>query len=140
VTTTDPLAGLPRDTRRRLDSFTQNVERIGLDQLPMYAARPVDRDHRRTIEQAEAVASENGRAATVDAVRESVLEYVNQRFVDAQFRPTWAGLSWVSAGTVDDRARIAVSLGEAAIAVALWDLLDEGVRDEMLGAWAGLAG
>ena len=42
-------------------------------------------------------------------------------------------------GTVDDRMKIAASLGEAMTAVAKWDVLDEGDRDELLGPWATLA-
>ena len=51
--------------------------------------------------------------------------------------PTWAGRR---AGSAQARStigsKIAVSLGEAVIAVALWDVLDEGDRAELLGAWA----
>jgi hypothetical protein len=138
MTTADPIASLPAPIRERLERFSLNVERIDIDQLPMYAARPLGSDHRRTIDDADLVAIESGREDAVGAVRSTALDYVNRKFVQAQFRPTWAGLAWVSAGTVDDRMRIANSLGEAMIAVALWDVLDEADRDEMLGPWASL--
>ena len=139
MTTADPMAALPSTIRERLERFGRHVERIDIDQLPMYAARPLDPGHRRSVDDADLVAIESGRQDAVEAVRQTAVDYVNRRFTEAQFRPTWAGQAWVSAGTVDDRTKIAASLGEAMTAVALWDVLDEGDRDELLGPWATLA-
>lgn len=135
----DPIGDLPRDVRRRLETFTSKVERVPLDQLPMYAARPLGSDHRRALENAELMANSNGRSEAVAAVRENSYGYLERQFADAQLHTSIAGLNWIGTGRVEDRARVAASLTEAITAIALWDLLDEGDRDEMLGAWAELS-
>jgi hypothetical protein len=48
--------------------------------------------------------------------------------------------NWGRPGTVADRANLAASLGEVAIALLLGDRLTEEDRDELLGAWVDLAG
>ncbi len=139
MTSIDPIADLPQEVRQRLEIFISKVERIGLDSLPMYAARPLGSDHQRAIENAESLANVHRRSEAVATVREKSFAYLERRFADAQLRTSVGGLNWIGTGRVEDRARVAVSLGEAFTAIALWDLLDEDDRDEMLGPWAELA-
>jgi len=43
-----------------------------------------------------------------------------------------------TAGTTDDPVRVMRSIADAIAAIALWDVLDEANRDELLGPWAAL--
>jgi hypothetical protein len=44
---------LPRDIRHQLDKFSEEVDRIGFDQLPTFVVTPNASAHRDSIEAAE---------------------------------------------------------------------------------------
>jgi hypothetical protein len=48
--------------------------------------------------------------------------------------------NWGRPGTIEDRANLAASLGEVALALIVGDAITADDRDELLGAWAELAG
>ena len=130
---------LPPDIRRRLAMFADRLERLRVDDLPMYAVRAIEPEHGRVVDEAELRAIESGRERVIEAARTSVADFIAGMFANAQYRPTMVGLNWgQSAGTTDDRVRIVVTLREAVTAIALWDVLDESDRAELLGAWANL--
>lgn len=137
---TDAIDRLPGSVRRRLAAFSGKVERVRLEDLPLYAATPDGRaEHQQALDSAERAAAESGRGRAVEVARSSVGEFLLRFYGDSQYRPTWVGLNWgQSLGTTDDRVRVMRSLGEAVAALVLWDVLTEGQRDELLGPWAAL--
>jgi hypothetical protein len=55
------------------------------------------------------------------------------------FDPTFVGLAWRHEPTGPaDRIRLIRTLSDAALAVAVRDLVDDGVADELLGPLAGV--
>jgi hypothetical protein len=135
----DPLDRLPDDARDRLDAFTRTLDRINLDDLPLYVARVRQPRHRRAVETAELVAIEGGLADTVDAARRVVIEQIIRGFAQSQFRVWIGGLKMApDMGPVDERVRIASSLGEAVTALVLGDRIDAATSGELLGLWSRL--
>ncbi|MEA2518702.1 MAG: hypothetical protein QOF49_782 [Chloroflexota bacterium] len=137
--TVDALAGLAPDARRRLDAFAKAVDRVNVEDLPLYVARARQPRHRRAVETAELVAIESGLATTVDAARHALIEAVFREFGARQFRVWLGGEAMApSLGPVDERLRIAASLGEAVTALVLGDRLDAADSSELLGLWPRL--
>jgi hypothetical protein len=137
----DALAGLSRDARADLERFAAALERIHVDDLPLFAVRPRQPAHRRAVESAALAARERGLEAAVDAAREVVIEYVVRRYGGAQFRTAYVGLNTAPGlGPTEDRVRVMQSLGEAVTAMALGDAIDASDRAELIGAWARIQG
>jgi hypothetical protein len=135
----DPLDRLTDDARRRLDAFTGALDRVNLDDLPLYVARLRQPRHRRAVETAELVAIEGGLADTVDAARRVVIEQIIRGFAESQFRVWIGGVKMTpDMGPVDERVRIAGSLGDAVTALVLGDRLDVATSGELLGLWSRL--
>ena len=135
----DPLDRLPDDARRRLDAFARALDRLNLDDLPLYVARTRQPRHRRAVETAELVAIEGGLDDTVDAARRAVIEQIMRGFAESQFRVWLGGVKMApDMGPVDERVRIAASIGEAVTALVLGDRLDADTSAELLGLWSRL--
>jgi hypothetical protein len=133
------LAALTTDARARLDRFSHALERLDVEDLPLYVARVREPRHQRAVETAELVAIESGLADAVAAARHVVLEGVIREFGDRQFRVWLGGVNMASnLGPVDERVQIARSLGEAVTAMVLGDRLDDDDAAELLGLWARL--
>jgi len=140
MTTAGPFDRLPSATRKRLETLSRNVDHVGLEQLPMYAARPLGHDHQQAVDNAERVTIETARQAAVAEARRIAWDYVERRFAEGGYRPGIGITGWTTAITSgEDRARLAKSFEEALTAIVLEDALDEADADEMLGAWASLA-
>ena len=138
--TAGPFDRLPSATRKRLETLSRNVDRIGLDQLPMYSARPIGHDHARAAENAKLVMVETARQAIVAEARRIAWDYIERRYAEAGYRAGIGITGWTASITSgEDRARLATSFEEALTAIVLEDALDEADVDEMLGAWASLA-
>ena len=130
---------LPDVARRRLQGFAGRVERIRIEDLPMYVVRPIEPGHGEAIERALTAAESNGLAPGIEEARSAMIRFVERQFADAQYRPTLGGVNWaLGLGPTEDRVKVARSLGEAVGAVVLWDALDEPDRAELLGPWANL--
>jgi hypothetical protein len=130
------LAGLPPDARTRLDGFSRALDRLNVDDLPLYVARTRQPRHRRAVETAELVAIESGLVKTVDAARRVVVEQIIRTIADSQFRVWVGGVKMApNMGSVDERVQIARSLGEAVTALVLGDRLDADDSAELLGLW-----
>jgi len=130
------LAGLPADARTRLDGFSRALDRLNVDDLPLYVARARQPRHRRAVETAELVAIESGLVETVDAARRVVVEQIIRSIADSQFRVWVGGVKMApNMGSVDDRVQIARSLGDAVTAMVLGDRLDADDSAELLGLW-----
>ena len=138
MTNSRPLDQLPRDIRRRLDRFSEAVDRVGYDQLPMFAVMPREPAHRRAIEAAELVAIESGRKAAVQAARLIGAGYVERRFSQGGFRTTLGLMPFSSGISGPERAALAVSFEEAVTGLVLADVLDEADFNELLGPWASV--
>jgi hypothetical protein len=135
----DGLAGLPADARTRLDGFSRALDRLDIEDLPLYVARVRQPRHRRAVETAELVAIESGLVETVDAVRRVVMEQIIGRFGDSQFQVWVGGVKMApNMGSVDERVQIARSLGDAVTAMVLGDRLEAHDLDELLGLWSRL--
>ena len=132
----DALDRLPADARARLEAFAGALERLHVDDLPLYVARVRQPRHRRAVEQAELVAIELGRADGVRAARDVVVAGLMRMLADRQLRVWIGGLNMApNLGPVDERVRIAESVADAVTALALGDHLDDDVRAELLGLW-----
>ena len=110
-----------------------------LDDLPLYAVRLRQPDHRRSVETAALAVNEAKLDGPLEAARSVVLDYVGRAYASAQFRASWVGMnSAPGLGPTDDRVRVMRSLGDAVTALVAWDVLDDADRAELLGAWARL--
>ena len=135
----DAVNRLPDVARRRLQGFAGRLERIRIEDLPMYVVRPMEPGHGEAVERALTAAEANGLARGIEEARSAMVQFVARQFSDAQYRPTLGGVNWGhSLGPTEDRVKVARSLGEAVGAVVLWDTLDEPDRAELLGPWANL--
>jgi hypothetical protein len=141
MTRADPLDGLAPEERARLETFRRAVERLHVDDLPLYAVRPRQPRHRRAVETAALIATEAGLTATTDAARAAMTEFIAAEYASAQLRTSWLGLnSAPSLGPTDDRVRVLQSISDAVTALVLWDRLDASDRGELLGVWERLLG
>lgn len=135
----DRLAGLSPNARARLEQFGSAVERVHVDDLPLYAVRTRDPGHRRAVEAAALVARERHLDDAIEAARRVIVDYVLRQYGEAQYRTGYIALnSAPGLGPTDDRVRVMRSIGEAVTALALDDALEEADRAELLGAWANL--
>ena len=136
----DPLDALSAEARRRLETFAAALERVQVDDLPLYAVKPREPDHRRAVEAAEQASRAAGLDETIEAAREALLEYVARAYGNAQYRTGYIAMnSAPGLGPTDDRVRVMRSLGDAVAALVLGDAIDEADRAELLGAWANVA-
>lgn len=107
-----------------------------MDDLPLYAVRPRQPEHRQAVETAAVVAREQGLDEAVDAAREVIVGYVSRQYAAAQFRTAYVGMnSAPGLGPTDDRVRVARSLGDVVTALVLGDAIDETTRAELVGPW-----
>jgi hypothetical protein len=138
MTTAGPFDRLPPSTRKRLETLSRNVDHVGLDQLPLYAARPIGNDHQRAADNAELVMVETARQTIVAEARRIAWDYIERRYAEDGYRVGIGITGWTNLTSGEDRARLAKSFEEALTAIVLEDALDEADVDEMLGAWASL--
>jgi hypothetical protein len=132
----DALEQLDAGTRGRLEALASAVDRLAVDDLPLYVARVRQPRHRRAVEAAELVAIEGGLGPAVGAARTLMIEGVIRQMADRQFRVWVGGVAMApDQGPVDQRVRIAESIGNAVTAIVLGDRLEADVRAELLGLW-----
>ena len=133
---------LPADVLRRLDRFAGRVDRLGSDDVFLFAARPFDADaHDDARLAAESAAIAHGRAAALNDARQRAHDWIS-RFL-SRYHPRGhlmgeAGWS-PTVRSADDRSTLMSSVADAITAMVTWDLLSEEDRDELLGPWARLA-
>jgi hypothetical protein len=133
----DPLAALPTDARKRLDELARAIERVPLQELPLYADRRFDDEHIRAVQEAERIADEAGLSERIRAAQQALREAVIQLYGSAQLRGTIMGMNIAPPpGTDEDRIRMLESLGDAVSATVLGDRLDPDDHAELLGLWA----
>jgi hypothetical protein len=133
------LDRLPDDARARLVAFTTALDRVAVDDYPLYAVRVRQPIHRRAVEAAAVVARDVGLTDAVEAARSALVEAIGRAYANAQLRLTFAGLNDAPGlGPAEDRLFVMRSIGEAVTGIVLWDRLDRHVRAELMGAWAAL--
>jgi hypothetical protein len=129
---------LPRDVLRRLDRFSRRVDRVGFEEMFLFAASPSDPDaHDDARFAAESAAFVHGRTEALEKARERGHDWV-ARFLSA-FQPRPVGTWSPTVRFADDRSALQDSVADAIAAIITWDLLSEEDRDELLGPWARLA-
>ena len=73
------------------------------------------------------------------ATKAVAADYVGRAYQNAMMRISYMGtMTATGFGEADDQVRVMRSLQDAVTAVALWDALDDGSRDELLGPWVAL--
>lgn len=135
------MAELPNPVTAALERFAARLDRLRVEDLPLYATRPLDAGaHRAAVVAAATVAREIDRTAAIQRATSTAADWVNVLYSRQQNYPEWVGATWGRAtGTAEDRVDIARSLGEAITAIALGDVLDAAATDELLGGWSALA-
>jgi len=129
------LTALPAETRAALDAFARALERVRIDDLPLYVTRETE-DHEEAVRTAERVAIEAGLGDAVGTARRAIADSVMQEYAQSQYRASIIGLNTSpSMGPSDDRVRVARSLGDAVAAIVLWSHLEEATQAELLGLW-----
>jgi hypothetical protein len=137
----DPVdRSLPADVRRRLDQFVQRVDRLRVEDLPMFAVRPFDQvEYDESLSAVTRAAFDSGRRRILDDGHRSASQWLDRLLSQQQFYPEWAVPSMGrSVGTAGDQAHLRRSLRDAISALVLWDVLDEVHRDHLIGPWAAL--
>jgi hypothetical protein len=136
----DPATALPADARRRLDAFTEALERVNVGDLSLYAIPGDEAEIDRARQAAHDVARQRGLAAALEAARHEVVESVADDYRGTAARLGYVGgaAPTVGFGADDDRLRVMQSLADAVMAIVLGDALDEADRGELLGGWDGL--
>ena len=123
-----------------LDRFWERLERLRVEDMLALAARPLDEQaHADAVDRARTAAEATALGDDVAEVRAAIDGWVVALFNRSTVQPGWMEANWGRPGTVEDRANLAASLGEVAIALLLGDRLTEADRDELLGAWVDLA-
>jgi hypothetical protein len=123
-----------------LDRFWDRLERLRVEDMLALAARPLDeRAHADALDRARAAAESARLGDDVSDARNAIDGWVLSLFNRSTVQPGWMEANWGRPGTVEDRANLAASLGEVAIALILGDRLTDEDRDELLGAWVDLA-
>jgi hypothetical protein len=137
----EPLArALPPEVRRRLERFLQRLDRLRVEDLPMFAAVPLDNEgYEESIRAASRGAFDTNRRVALDQVHRDADAWLKRLFSRHQFYPEWAGPQMgMIAGSARDRIRLAEALKSVLSALVLWDVLDEAYREHLVGAWAAL--
>jgi hypothetical protein len=129
---------LPADARTRLDRFSHALERVNVDDLPLYAVRPRQPGHERAVETAAVTARELGLDGAIEAARSAVVGYVERQYAAGSLRFSYGFEAGPSQGPADERVRVMRSLSDAISALVLWDRLDPEDQAELLGAWTNL--
>jgi hypothetical protein len=122
-----------------LDAFLDRLDRQRAEDLILMAARPLDAAaHDEALSRAAEAAAAAGLERRVADARSMMVDWVIRLFNRTTVQPGWYEANWGRPGTIEDRANIAASLGEAVTAIVLGDRLDPADRDELLGVWAEL--
>ena len=129
---------LPPDARSRLESLGSAIERISIEDLPLYAVRVQQPDHRRAVEAAAVVARESGMTAAVEAAQSAMLDFVARLYSAAPNRFGIGGEVVANLGRPNDRVRVMQTLGDAVAALVMHERLRQTDRTELLGEWARL--
>jgi len=138
----DRFAAFPSRVRGRLQTFLEALDDIAEEDLILFATKPLDvAAHDAAREAADDAAREHHWEKAIAGLRELAFDWLAAR-ISANYRATWFGEGAVLSRRLSTRPldlqRIAQSLADAFRAVAMWDDLGDGSRDELMGRWAEL--
>jgi hypothetical protein len=134
----EALDRLPPDARTRLESLAAAIERISIEELPLYAVRVEQPDHGHAVEAATLMARESGMRAAIEAAQAAMLDFIARLYSAAPNRFGIGGEVVANLGRPDDRVRVMQTLSDAVSALVLDERLREADRTELLGEWARL--
>jgi hypothetical protein len=136
-----PLTWAARPSER-VDQLLARFERLAIEELRVLAVRPLDEAaHDAARDDARRAADAAGLGALIDSTDERIADFVDRTMGARSYDPTFAGLAWRHEPTGPaDRVRLLRTLSDAALAVAVRDLVDEAVADELLGPVALVVG
>jgi hypothetical protein len=131
---------LPSNVQAGLESFLKRVERLRIEDLPMFAAAPLDQEaYDESVTAATRAAFDTDRREILEEGHRAASRWLDRLYSQQQFYPEWAGPAMSrSVGTAADLTRLRRSMLDAISALVLWDVLDEAYRDELIGPWAAL--
>ena len=125
--------------RQRLEAFALGLESLSTEQLTLLGARPLDTE---THEHARAAADEriqwHGWQESVLSVRHELLQWMIRRFSQVPRSEVVPFAGVPDNLRVADEMRIGQSLADALRALVVWDEIDAGYRDQLIGAWSAL--
>jgi hypothetical protein len=129
------------EAQRAIEAFWHRVERMRVEDMLALAARPIDENaHAAVMQRAADAADRAGLAQTIEDARRSIDDWVIHIYNASTVQPGWLEANWGRPGSSQDRANLAASLGEVVRALVLGNRISDDDRDELLGAWAELAG
>jgi hypothetical protein len=126
----------------RLERFARTLERTPLGEVRMLGAVPLDPDaHRAAREAAVDAAAAGGRATLASQAMTRMGAWAARTMQPSRYMVTLDGVPW-QRESLDprDQPQVAESLRDAVLALAVMDLVDEGVFDELIGPCRNLAG
>ena len=129
------IPGLPQRALARIDALARALDRIDVEDLPLYVARVRQPRHRRAVESAELVAIGAGLAEPLLEARRTMVQGLARRLAQGEFRVMLGGVRRAPADSLDAGVRISQSLADAVTAIVLDDALDADIRAELLGRW-----
>jgi hypothetical protein len=136
---TEPFERLPTAVRQRLEAFADALESISTEEMTLLGARPLDTE---THERARAAADEriqwHGWQQAVFSMRHDLLQWMIRRFSQVPRSEVIPFAGVTDNLRVADELRIGQSLADALRAIVVWEEIDEGYRDELLGAWSAV--
>jgi hypothetical protein len=141
VTRGDELDALDRlrpDARGRLESLAAAIERISIEELPLFAVRVRQPEHHQAVETAARVALDTGMTPAIEAAQGAMLDFIARLYSAAPNRFGIGGEVIANLGRQDDRVRVMQTLGDAVAALVLDERLRQADRTELLGEWARL--
>ena len=135
----DPLGRLPQAARQDLDELARALERVALQDLPLFTDRTFDEEHVRAVEEGKRVAADAGLTEPIRAAQQELADMVIRMYGSQQVRAAVLGSAYaLPAGTDEDRIQMLQSLADAVTATVLGDRLEPDVHAELLGLWARL--
>lgn len=135
-----PVFARPEAASGAAAPLLEAVERTSADRLRLLAVRPLDRAaHSDAREEALDAVAARGRGPALEVSRAWIVDFVDRSFGTRGFDPTFIGLAWRHEPlTAQDRARVAETLSDAAIAVLARDTIGDAAFDELIGPCADL--
>lgn len=132
----------PGDPAGRLAGFLERLDRLPTDGVRLLAVRPLDvAAHEAASEWARQAARDHGRATMVEDATVYIAEWIGRAFGTRSFDPELVALAWRHEPLrIADRDRLQATLSDAALAVAVEDIVDEPTYGELVGPCGRLTG
>ena len=136
----DPLALLSRDARRRLDRFASAFQELNSEVYASFAAASLDPDERRdALARVQELIGGGARRAGVLAALAEFREFAVRSASEALGGHASVLLTRGNPSSPEERVRFLASLELAVVAVVLWDEIEPDERGELLGPWEEMA-